>query len=168
MNNANDNSRQSSAQRVHPLEHRVPPPVLVVVTAIGMWFVARETFTLPLTDFARWITALPAALAGLSFLVLGFMAFRRAKTTIDPVRIDRATSLVTTGIFARTRNPMYVGFTLLLLAWACYLAAPLTLVGTMLFAAFIHHFQILPEEKILQRTFGEAFSHYCRGTRRWL
>ncbi len=168
MNNANDVGRESNPPRAHPLEHRVPPPVLVLVTAIAMWFVARETFALPLTDVARWITALVAATAGLWFLVLGFMAFRRASTTIDPVRIGRATALVTTGIFARTRNPMYVGFTLLLLAWACYLAAPLTLVGPLLFAAFIHRYQILPEERILQRTFGDAFNSYRDRTRRWL
>jgi protein-S-isoprenylcysteine O-methyltransferase Ste14 len=96
------------------------------------------------------------------------MAFRRAGTTPDPVHVDRASTLVTTGVYAWTRNPMYVGLTLLLCAWACVLAAPWTAAGPPLFAAYITRFQILPEERALSERFGEAYAAYLRRVRRWI
>ena len=68
-------------------------------------------------------------LVGISISALGFFEFRRAKTTINPVNPNAASSVVTSGIFRFTRNPMYLGFTSILLSWAMYLAAPWSLLG---------------------------------------
>ena len=153
---------------MNALEHRIPPPVVWVVVAACMWLVAELSPAVELSRMLRFglaaALALPAALLG----VLGFRAFGRAKTTIDPLRIDRASTLVVTGIYGVTRNPMYLGLTLLLGAWACALAAPFAAPGALAFAAFITRFQIIPEERILLDMFGEPYAAYRRRVRRWI
>ena len=95
-------------------------------------------------------------------------AFLTARTTIDPVHIDQASALVTTGIYRVTRNPMYVALTALLCTWAAYLGTPWVIAGPILFAAFINRFQIIPEERMLRTLFGDAYAAYCQHVRRWL
>ena len=102
------------------------------------------------------------------FAVSGVRSFQRARTTINPVRIDEASHLVTSGVFGVTRNPMYVALTALLMAWACWLASPWVWAGPLSFALFIHRFQILPEERVLAEKFGSAYDAYRRRVRRWI
>ena len=150
------------------LDNRVPPPLVVLVTATLMWMASRRTPHWGVPDAAR--LSLSALILAAGFLIgaAGLKAFRQARTTIDPVHLDAASTLVTTGIFRHSRNPMYVGFALLLSAWAIYLAAPWTLIGTVMFVVFTWRFQILPEERVMQTKFGEAYADYRRQVRRWL
>jgi len=98
----------------------------------------------------------------------GMLAFRRAKTTINPVQIDAASSVVSNGVFRYTRNPMYVGLTAALTSWAVWLAVPWTLLGPVVFALFIHRFQILPEERVMSARFGREYDEYRLRVRRWM
>jgi protein-S-isoprenylcysteine O-methyltransferase Ste14 len=150
------------------LENKVPPPVLVLVMAAAMWGVA--TLQTPVhTDPALRIGLLLALnLAALVFGVGGITAFRRARTTINPVQIDQASRVVTGGIYRLTRNPMYVGLTVLLVTWAVWLAVPWTLLGPVFFALFTHRFQILPEERVMEAKFGSKYLDYRKRVRRWL
>ena len=79
-----------------------------------------------------------------------------------------ASSLVTSGVYGVTRNPMYVGLLFVLVAWASLLAAPWTLIGPLVFVAYISRFQIAPEERALSTIFGDAYSQYRTRVRRWL
>jgi protein-S-isoprenylcysteine O-methyltransferase Ste14 len=97
-----------------------------------------------------------------------FRAFGKAKTTINPVDIDRASTLVTTGIYARTRNPMYVGLSLILLSFAAWLGQLAPTIGPLFFVWFTTQFQIMPEERVLATKFGSAYSDYQQSVRRWL
>ena len=63
------------------------------------------------------------AIVGVSFDLLGVLAFLRSKTTVNPLRPDKTSALVTSGVYRVTRNPMYLGLVLVLLAWAVYLAS---------------------------------------------
>lgn len=72
------------------------------------------------------------------------------------------------GVYRATRNPMYVGLALLLLAWTVYLGAPLALLGVAAFVAYITRFQIVPEERVLAQKFGPEFGAYRSRVRRWL
>ena len=153
---------------MHRLEHKVPPPLLVLLFGVAMWITARATATVPLVDPWRLALALTFVLAGFAITMLGGAAFRRAATTIDPVRIERASTLVTGGIFRLTRNPMYVGFTTVLIGWACWLSSPWALCGPVAFALFITRFQIVPEETVMRAKFGAQYDAYRRRVRRWL
>jgi protein-S-isoprenylcysteine O-methyltransferase Ste14 len=139
-----------------------------VIVGLAMWatsLIARP-WEIPAT--ARFILIAAFFLFAGVFAAPAFIAFRRAETTIDPVRIDRASALVTTGIYRLTRNPMYVGLTALLCSWAVYLAVPWAFLGPVFFILFMTRFQIIPEERTMETKFGRAYADYKRRVRRWL
>jgi protein-S-isoprenylcysteine O-methyltransferase Ste14 len=150
------------------LEHRIPPPLVVLITGFMMWVVARYTLHWPIPGAIRLAASAIVFISGLAFGGSGFMAFGRAQTTIDPVNLEASSALVTRGIFRVSRNPMYVGFTLLLAAWAIFLAAPWAFCGVIAFVLFTSRFQILPEEQAMKKKFGEPYEDYTRRVRRWI
>lgn len=150
------------------LEHKVPPPVVAVLVGTAMWFLAPLGPALPLAQGARPVIAAGLLAAGLAFDVAGLLAFRAARTTINPLRPERASSLVTHGVYRITRNPMYVGLGFVLLAWAVQLSALLALLGPPAFVLYITRFQIRPEERVLREAFGERYLEYAARVRRWL
>jgi protein-S-isoprenylcysteine O-methyltransferase Ste14 len=95
-------------------------------------------------------------------------AFARVGTTINPVNIDAASILVTSGVYRISRNPMYVGLTSVLAALGVGLASGWALVGPVLFVLFITRFQIIPEERVMQAKIGSGYSAYRDSVRRWL
>lgn len=149
------------------LELKIPPPAVALITAGLMWLAARW---LPLDfDFpARTAIAAVLALLGACVAIAGVLQFRRAGTTVNPMRVEKASSLVTDGIFARTRNPMYLGLLFVLAGWSIYLASVAAVIVLPLFVVYINRFQIAPEERAMHRLFGEAFRHYMSTTRRWI
>src|SRR6185436_8035975 len=112
--------------------------------------------------------AIVIATAGGFFSIGGFVAFRRARTTVNPMKPESASSLVASGVYRITRNPMYVGLVLVLVAWATFLAAPLALLGPLAFVLYIGRFQIAPEEVALTKRFGTEYADYKAKVRRWL
>jgi protein-S-isoprenylcysteine O-methyltransferase Ste14 len=150
------------------LENRIPPPVVGALVALFMWSISGLGPRLPITPGVSYLLAGLFAASGLTFDLLGILAFRASRTTINPLKPERASALVTGGVYRVTRNPMYVGMTLLLLAWACYLAAVLPFVGPILLVLYLTRFQIQAEEKVLRGIFGEAYSSYAARVRRWL
>lgn len=150
------------------LELKIPPPVVALLVAIAMWLAASASSSLAFTLPARLATALAVAALGVAISVAGTLSFWRAKTTVNPTRPDAASSLVVTGIYRLTRNPMYLGLLLVLAGWAIYLSNAVTFVGPLLFLLYINRFQIVPEERALAARFGLAFDDYRRRTRRWI
>jgi protein-S-isoprenylcysteine O-methyltransferase Ste14 len=148
------------------LEHRIPPPLVAVLCGTAMWAMA-PAFSAPATALHIAATA-AVALAGAFFCIAGVVSFRRAKTTVNPLKPETASALVSSGIYRISRNPMYVGFALFLLAWAVALAFWQALAGVLAFVLYINRFQILPEERALTALFGESFTAYCAHVRRWL
>ena len=163
-----DSRRQSDiGQMLTQLELRIPPPILAGITALVMWMGAHDNapFTRP-----PWLGGLVAGIAvaaGLVFVV-AIATMVRARTTVSPVTPARASTLVTTGIFSVTRNPIYVADALALLAYACHLWQPQSFVAVPVFVAWIHRFQVLPEERALRVKFGAAYEAYLARTRRWI
>jgi protein-S-isoprenylcysteine O-methyltransferase Ste14 len=153
---------------VSAIDHKIPPPLVMIVVAGGMLGVSPFLGASPIPASVRWSGAL--LLFGLA-AVMGAPAvrsFRRAQTTINTVAIERASTLVTNGVYGISRNPMYVSLTLLLLALAAGLGQPILLVGPLLFVLFIDRFQILPEEQAMDRLFGAEYRSYKARVRRWL
>jgi len=100
--------------------------------------------------------------------VAGVLEFRRARTTVNPTTPQAATSMVRSGIYRHTRNPMYLGMLLVLAAWAAWLANPAALAVLPAFFLYMNRFQIEPEERILAGLFAGEFDAYRRSVRRWL
>ena len=150
------------------LETRVPPPLVAAIVALAMYGARARGLALPLDRPLRIAVASVLAVAGLAVALSAVLAFRRTRTTIDPHRIDRVSTLVTRGVFDFTRNPMYLGVALLLTSWATYLGTLPVFMGPVLFVAWITRFQIVPEERLLSARFGNDFETWRRRTRRWL
>ncbi|PJK14271.1 protein-S-isoprenylcysteine methyltransferase [Lysobacteraceae bacterium NML07-0707] len=151
------------------LELKIPPPVVMAILAAAMYAAVRllPHWQLSLPIFMRAGLAGLWGIAGITTAVLGMMAFRRHRTTLNPLRPDSSSQIVTTGIFAHSRNPMYLGMVFCLTGWALWLAHPLALSGVVLFIACLHWLQIKPEERILLHKFGEPYAQYLRRVRRW-
>lgn len=149
------------------LEHRIPPPLVALFVAAAMWL---ATLGLDVADYLgvmRWpLVIVFLALGGLA--PLGVAQFARAKTTVNPLNIAKASALVTTGVFGWTRNPMYLGMASVLVAWALFLSVPWVMLGPGLFAAFITRFQIIPEEHVMAAKFGAEYEVYRARVRRWI
>jgi len=150
------------------LEHRIPPPLVGLVCAGAMWYVAAHTPAVGLMGTAQLAVACLIGVVGLAVMLAGVISFRRAKTTVNPLKPETATALVTSGVYRYTRNPMYLGMLTVLLAWAVYLSAPASLLAVVVFWLYIDRLQIRPEEKALVRLFGSTFTDYMSRVRRWL
>jgi protein-S-isoprenylcysteine O-methyltransferase Ste14 len=150
------------------LENRLPPPLVTLVIALAMWGIERMRPAISFSPLLRYALAGSIGLFGLIVGPSGILEFRRRKTTINPVQIEQASQLVTTGIYRFTRNPMYVGLAALLTAWAIYLAVPSALLGPIVFALFTNRFQIIPEERAMSAKFGSAYDEYRSRVRRWV
>lgn len=150
------------------LELKIPPPAVAVLIAGAMWGISLATPSLDVPGLIREILAIAIASVGGGIALFGAVSFRRAGTTVNPMKPETASSLVTTGVYKLTRNPMYVGDLLVLVAWAVFLSAPWTLVGPLAFVLYMNRFQIAPEERVLSAMFGTDFSTYKSRVRRWL
>jgi protein-S-isoprenylcysteine O-methyltransferase Ste14 len=152
----------------HGLETRVPPPIVALAVAVAMWAVDRIVGRASAAAGAR--TVVSGGLVALAALVgwIGIRAFARTRTPFDPHRPEKATALVTGGIFRWSRNPMYLSMVLALLGWAAWLGQPWLVLGPVAFVLYITRFQIRPEERALAEKFGAEYESYRRRTRRWI
>jgi len=145
------------------------PPLAVVALAGGLgWTAAHIVPALNIEFPARAQLAATFGLLGITCSLLGVAAFRRARTTVNPMTPDATTALVVSGIYRVTRNPMYLGFLLLLLAEIVWLANPVALLVAPAFVLYLSRFQIGPEEIALQARFGAEFNSYATRVRRWI
>jgi|SRR5690554_3797858 len=150
------------------LELKVHPPLVAIITALIMWGISLVTPVYPVSDAIRISAAMAVALIGGGVSLAGIISFRRMKTTINPVKPERASSLVVAGVYKITRNPMYVGILLVLVAWALFLSSHWALPGSLLFVLYINRFQIAPEERALDTLFGSEYAAYKSRVRRWI
>ncbi|MEL7254406.1 MAG: isoprenylcysteine carboxylmethyltransferase family protein [Pseudomonadota bacterium] len=143
------------------------PPMWLLACAVLAW-VQAEFAPMGLSFGAGWAVPVGTGLVvvGLIVMALALLEFTRRRTT--PIPHMEASHLITTGVFAYSRNPIYLAdviiLTGLILRWDAVLAVPLI----PALAWIITHRFILPEEARLERGFGDAFLRYRGATRRWL
>ncbi len=114
------------------------------------------------------LAAMILGLVGVSVAVAGVVSFRRAKTTVNPMTPGSASTLVVSGIYGLSRNPMYLGIFFVLLGWGCFLGNLLALLGIPGFVLYMNRYQILPEERALAARFGNGYLSYKAHVRRWI
>src|SRR5690242_12238167 len=105
----NATSMFNTARR-HPLENRVPPPLVVALIGAAMAVIALRTPAVGISGILRLAVGGVIIALGALVVVQGARTFWRNGTTIDPVGLERASTLVTGGVFRLSRNPMYFGF----------------------------------------------------------
>ena len=133
-----------------------------------MWGISlvAPPIEMPLT--IRLAAATIIAVIGVCFDLAGIISFRLARTTINPMKPAKTSSLVYSGVYRVTRNPMYLGLLFILVAWAVFLSSPWALLGPLAFVLYMNRFQIGPEEKVLSDRFGGSYAEYQSRVRRWL
>jgi len=153
---------------VSVFELKIPPPLVALVLAFLMWLTPAVAGLVQSPDPARMLCAVVLVCIGQSISIAGIVAFRRAKTTVNPIKARLASALVIRGVYRYTRNPMYLGILLTLLAWAVFLANPIAVLWVVVYVLYITRFQIIPEERVLASLFGAEYEAYKGRVRRWV
>lgn len=150
------------------LELRVPPVAVALVTIASMWLISVAAPSCGWHLAYGYLIAVALVSAGGLAGVLGIMAFRRSRTTLNPTKPHTASALVTCGIYRTTRNPMYLGLLLVLSGLAVLLSNAAALAALPLFVVYMNRFQISVEERALVAIFGDEFRNYMQQVRRWI
>ena len=153
---------------MHRFELRIPPLVLVAVFAAAIVAASRWAPLARVPVPGHRVIALLLVVAGLGVALAGVVAFRRARTTVNPMAPERTTTVVCTGIYRLSRNPMYLGMALALLGVAAWGSSLAGYALVPVFCAYQTRFQIVPEERALLQHFGPEFSAYMGRVRRWI
>lgn len=144
------------------LETKVPPPLLLVALATIAGFLPGSSVSV-----GQLVFGLPLVVLGLSLNALPKVSFRRAGTTVSPLRPEQSSALVTSGLYRYSRNPMYLGYAVALIGWVICLGQPLGLFVVGLFLGYLTRFQIAPEERQLAAMFPDEYAVYSSAVRRW-
>jgi protein-S-isoprenylcysteine O-methyltransferase Ste14 len=153
---------------MNALETRIPPPVVALICIALVWFtrVLLPNPALP-SLLSNGVAIVLFCFAGL--MVVGAVSkFRKSGTTMDPMNIDKSSRLITEGVFAWSRNPMYVSLTSLIASFVAWTNSSAGLLILLLFVVYITRFQIIPEERAMQKLFASDYLAYRMRTRRWL
>ncbi|BCE02485.1 methyltransferase family protein [Marinicellulosiphila megalodicopiae] len=150
------------------LKLKIPPVILVILFGCLMFnaslFLPKFTFD---SLIVLTVTAIVLLLSFI-FCLSGVLEFRKNQTTVDPRSPEKTSSLVNSAIYSISRNPMYVGFALILVALTCLLQSPFLIVCVFGFVQYMNTFQIIPEEASLSEIFGDEYAQYKTKVRRWL
>ena len=148
------------------MNNKIPPPIVAFICGLAIYF--SKSFFNQFYNFNNNIISLFLLILGLAIFASAVKSFRKQKTTVNPLEPKQASSLVTSGIFNFSRNPMYLGMLIILLS----LSFKFNLIGGMtislFFYIFITKFQIIPEEAAMNELFGNEFIDYSKKTRRWI
>ncbi|UJF18235.1 isoprenylcysteine carboxylmethyltransferase family protein [Vibrio sp. SS-MA-C1-2] len=149
------------------LECRIPPPILFSLTFVLIGYLA---YSYPVI---KAYLILRLAASALLVLLSGWLSiqavkqFRQYQTTVNPLHPENSTRLVSQGVYALSRNPMYLSLAIMLLAWVIFLGTIWGVIVWIIFVLFITRFQIMPEERYLLTIFKLKYSRYCQQVRRW-
>ncbi|WP_029059626.1 methyltransferase family protein [Stappia stellulata] len=148
------------------MTHLLIPPVLWLILLLSMVGIRVATPGYVLADAAAQVSGWVAIAAGLALQGIAAGQFIKARTNLHAFRDPD--QLITTGVFAFSRNPMYLGFVLTLLGAALLLNTPLAFAGPLIFFAVASLWYIPREERIAEDLFGDLYRDYRARVRRWL
>ena len=147
---------------------KIPPVALTLSAALLIWLCNRFIPLYRLDVAVQQPVAFLMGSCGSIIALIAVGAFIKNKTTVDPRSPEKADTLVITGLYRYSRNPMYVGLLLMLVGLALYGGAVSGFGVVILFVGYMNRFQIVPEEFALQQKFGDRFSEYREKVRRWI
>ena len=145
------------------MHNKIPP---VIVTALcGLAIYLSRSFFPTYHHTAVDIVGAVLFLLGTATMGAAVLSFKKHQTTVNPLHPEKASSLVISGRFKYSRNPMYLG---MLLCATLKFNVVGGVVVVWMFVVFMTKFQILPEEVAMETHFGQAFVDYKTTTRRWV
>ena len=148
------------------LKTKIPPPLVTLIFALAIYFSSRYFIVIEIP--MRSILSSIFIILGIFVTFSSARIFKKKETTVNPMKPDQATTLVTDGMFKITRNPMYLGMLLLLFGLSVLKGLIAGFIFLPLFVLYITIFQIIPEEEAMLNLFGEDYKSYSNKVRRWL
>jgi protein-S-isoprenylcysteine O-methyltransferase Ste14 len=145
----------------------VPPPLWALLLLAGTYFLNEAPGLRDLPQLATRPAGAIILLAALALVFASMLQFFFANTQLLPAS-ETNNALVTGGLFALTRNPMYLGMVLFCIGGALWVGRPLMLMAPLLMFAVANQVFIPFEEAKMRRQFGAAFDAYCQRVRRWI
>lgn len=146
---------------------KVPPILIFFAFAVIMYVVAKFLPIGSFNFFGRKYLVIGLLVIASIVVFISLLQFYIKKTTVNPTKIENASNLVTSGIYRYSRNPMYLGMLLVLLALGVWLGNAFNSLIAAGFVSYMNRFQIIPEEEVLLKIFGKAYSQYYTLVRRW-
>lgn len=148
------------------LDKKIPPPIVTLIFAGVIYFTAEYFYRF----YFVYQTAICLffAVLGVCILSIALYQFKLFKTTINPIKPEAASTLVTSGIFRFSRNPMYLGMLLLILSLWIKTGAITGFIVVPCYIAYLNYFQIAPEERVMKALFTDSYIAYCQQVRRWI
>jgi len=150
------------------LELRILPIIQVIIMGVAMWGLSSFFPAFNAPSIATTAVGAIFLFIGIALAALGVLEFRKANTTVDPRFPEKSSQLVETAVYRISRNPMYLGFLLILSGWAFYLMNYMAFVLLPVFVVFMNTYQIKPEEKHMMQKFSKEFKAYAERVRRWI
>ena len=148
------------------MNNKIPPPIVTLF--FGLCIYLSRSYFPEFSNSVLNLLSIISFVVGIFVFAAAVSSFKKQKTTVNPISIENASSLVVSGIFKYSRNPMYLGMSFVLLG----LAFKFNLIGGLLFTGifmlFITIFQIKPEEVAMEKLFDQEWKDYTKNVRRWL
>ena len=150
------------------LKNKIPPPVIALSFGLLIWAMNLfvPIYVIPLGNIVYVGYAL--ILFGLFLDILSFINFVKNKTTVNPIKPQNASTLVISGFYRFSRNPMYLGMFNILLGVTLLLGDISGLLMLPPLILTMNTLQIIPEEKVLEEIFGKDYLYYKENVRRWI
>lgn len=142
-------------------------PVIIFLTALIAGNLVKRWWPVP--DFTNWmldIVAYTTMIVGALLILFSSHEFSKLRISTSPN--TQATQLITSGPYRYSRNPIYVGFILILIGIACKTGNPWLLITALLMIPALYHWVIKKEEKHLQEALSQEYQQYVAKVRRWL
>ena len=148
------------------MNNKIPPPIVTLF--FGLCIYLSRSYFPEFSNSVLNLLSIISFVVGIFVFAAAVSSFKKQKTTVNPISIENASSLVVSGIFKYSRNPMYLGmsFVLLGLTFKFNVIGGLFLTG--IFMLFITIFQIKPEEVAMEKLFDQEWKDYIKNVRRWL
>ena len=148
------------------MNNKIPPPIVTLFFGLCIYF-SRSYFPVFSGSLLNFLS-ISFFVYGIFVFAAAVISFKKQKTTVNPISIENASSLVVSGIFKQTRNPMYLGMSFVLLGLTFKFNVIGGLLFTGIFMLFITIFQIKPEEVAMEKLFDQEWKNYTKNVRRWL
>lgn len=142
------------------------PPFYLLVAIIFMLLLYKFFPIIRISREPVSILSLITLITGIYLVFVASRLFSKFNTPIKP--FEETTHLITTGIYKRTRNPVYIGMILILIGTGFYLCALSPFMVVPVFIFFIRKDFVVKEEELLSQTFGEEYEEYKANVSRWL
>ena len=148
------------------MKTRVPPPILALLM-IGLVYLSYLLIGSVSFDYQASVSVL-LVIVGRSCALPSYRLFARNKTTISPLTPSETSVLKTQGMYRYSRNPMYLGLLLLIIAATIWFGTWFGIIISLFFILLMNILQIIPEEEALLQIFGEEYLEYKKKVRRWI